>query len=224
MVAPEPLVILHAPGHAPDVDIATINAAEATDADSIGYSEAYRIAAALPTRRDYSAVVGHSLVNTRLVRSPCGDAGDNPIAVNRRHAPKRGRVVKADTPGRPEKFAPERHVYVVDYDWPNGRVCHINAHPSPLFCGLRKWRRVMRVVQREVALAKTRGCLVIVTGDLQTNVAATRMLKSAGLKVWRDRIDFIAYSPELLLIGRRVFRPAGMDHNWMLGTFIRRDR
>ena len=220
MVAPDRLVILHAPSYGPRFDLNTIRTAEETDADSIGYSEAYKVAAALPARPKYSALVGHSFVDTRLVKSPMGDAGDNPIAVSRRHEHHRGRVFKANDPGHPIKYAPERYVYAVDYRWAGVKVCHISAHPSPLVVGIVPWRAVMRVVAREVQAAKDRGCYVVVTGDLNARLMATRALKSCGLKVWRDRIDFIGYDPRLLLVSRRTFRPAGVDHNWMLGTFI----
>lgn len=224
MVPPDRLVILHAPGHAPDVTFEHTKEAIATEADSIAYSEWYKEIDNLRFLRHFRTIVAKSTVDTRAVHSSHGDAGDNPICVRRPNLVTRLRAYKADDASqgtaRQRKNGPERWVYVVDYTWAGQTICHISAHPSPLFVGKLKWLRVMRLVQREVRKAYARGCLPIVTGDLQTGLLATNMLKGVALNVWRDRIDFIAYSPDLLLVDRKTWKPAGMDHFWLLGTFV----
>lgn len=214
----KPIVFLHAPGYAPKMTEAIVLEAEATEADSIAYSEAYRVAP-LKSRKAYRSRVGFSVTRTRAVDSPNGDAGDNPVCVRRDHRITRSEMRAVDSPGRPRKYAPQRWLTAVDYLWGDQLVCHISVHPSPVFCGIHKWSKVMRQAALEVEAARKRGALVVLSGDLQTR-AATRTLKAMGLQVWRDRIDFIAHDARLLLTSRRTFRPAGMDHNWMLGTFI----
>lgn len=218
---PKVLRILHAPGHAPDVSLASVLDAERTGADSIGYSEAYRIAGStLAGSRDYQVVRGMSRTNTRAVRSPRGDAGDNPIAVRDDHHIADRRAYRVTRPGFPRKFAPERWVTVAVFEWRDAGewVTHINIHPSPRFVGLSKWHRVMAAGLREVRKAKAQGRLVVLTGDLQTG-AARRMLERAGLKVWQVGVDYIAYDQRFTrhIDGdSRTFKPAGMDHPWML--------
>jgi hypothetical protein len=214
------LAILHAPCYGPKVSRTTQRTAEGTRADSIGYSEFYKQAGNLGVDSKYRDVVGHSNVNTRLVDSPRGDAGDNPISVRGDHHLRSAKVFKVTSPGTPLKFAPERWLVVARYEWGGEVVCHVNVHPSPVFTSLVKWRRVMRAAAGEVRKAKARGDLVVLTGDLQTR-AAQVWLRRLGLRVWRVGIDYVAYDPRLQRrdAGSRTWTPDGMDHVWMLAEF-----
>lgn len=215
------LRILHAPCYAPKVHLGAIFTAERTKADSIGYSELYRVAHLVghhPTR--YQGVVGHSDVDTRFVDSPRGDAGDNPIAVRGDHRILGANIVKLTKPGRPLKYAPERWGKAVRYRWTDEVVCHIDVHPSPKFTSLAKWARVMRWAAKQVRDAQARGELVVLTGDLQTRRTATLLLRRLGLKVWRERIDFIAHDPRLQKqASSHVIQVPTSDHPWMLAEF-----
>lgn len=213
---PETLRILHAPAYGPRFTEAHLHRAEATGADSIGYSEAYRVANHLDSAR-YVGVVGHSQVDTRRVASPCGDAGDNPMAVKRTHAITRRVARKITRPGRPRKFAPERYLYAVTYRWHGHKVTHVNLHPSPLFCGRLPWLRILRAALAEVRHAKRAGHLVVLTGDLNNAGSLTYgLLRAAGLKVWREHIDYVCHNRALRIVGRQVIHVDGFDHPWML--------
>ncbi len=216
---PGELVIVCAPGYAPRFTLDTVRAAEALDADSIGYTEAYKVAATLgATTSRYRSFVGKSDVDTRAVTSMRGDAGDNPVSVLRGRGAV-GQAYRIDGPGRPAKYAPERWLTMAAYRWNGRRVVHINLHPSPRFCGWRKWRKAIRRGTAEVERALAAGRIVVLTGDLQSR-RATRLLKESGLKVWRVGVCFIAYSPDLHLADQEVHRVAGMDHPWMVATFV----
>lgn len=220
-MTPDLLKILHAPGHAPDFTDAIVAEAESTDADSLGYSEAYRLADDLMNRPHYVGVCGHSSTDTRAVRSPRGDAGDNPVCVNKRHPLIGSRCWKVDSPGTPRKFAPERWVVKAVYRWAGHRVAHISVHPSPVFVGALKWRRVMREALREARACLALGYLVILSGDLQTRFCS-KLLRDSGLEVGRSGVDYIAHSPELVRVRLKTWRPKGMDHDWMLCTYALR--
>jgi hypothetical protein len=219
------LRILHAPGYAPAVSLATVKAAEATGADSVGFSELYRVAWAgvdLFQSDRLRAWCGFSEVDTRAVDSPRGDAGDNPVAVRRRHKITGRAAYRVNRPGEPEKFAPERWITRVDYTWAGLVVTHVNAHPSPLFVGRWKWRKVMRAVRREVRRAQQLGHLVIVTGDLQSTTLPAPIFSNLGLDTWRVGVDWIAYDRRLRLVERVQPTPPLMDHPWLLATFTLR--
>lgn len=215
------LKVLHAPGYAPRVGPASVRAAEDNHPDTIGWSEAYKAAGWLNQRPLYRAVVGRSKVNTRKVTSTRGDAGDNPISVRDDHHISDRRSYRVTHPGPlpVRKWAPERWVTVAVFEWNGEWVTHINVHPSPPFTGLLKWRKVMNAALREVRMAKAAGRLVVLTGDLQTRSAGAKLIR-VGLKVWREGIDYVAYSPRFQrqVDGSRTFKPEGMDHPWMLAA------
>lgn len=209
--------VLHAPGYAPRFDDKTISAALRTKATVIGFTEAYR-KASRHMAPGYRTSVGHSSTDTRAVWSPLGDAGDNPLCVSPAVVAMHQRRV--DTPGRPAKYAPERWLNRVYANIDDELVCVISVHPSPVFCGLRKWNGVMRAARTAVRHAKSRGVPVVLIGDLQTRAGAV-LLRSMGLRVWRKGVDFIAYSKELELVKKSIVTPAGLglDHPWMLAGF-----
>ena len=217
---PDTLRVLHAPGYAPRFTEATLAEAEATGADSIGYTEAYRAANHLDSA-GYVGVVGHSAVDTRAVRSPQGDAGDNPLAVKRAHKITRRVAKRITRPGKPAKFAPERYLYSVTYGWNGHHVTHVDAHPSPLFCGRLRWLRVIRAALAEVRRAKRLGHLVVLTGDLQTRGRLVRgMLRAAGLTVWCEHVDFVCHNRALRIVARDTIEVDGFDHPWMLADLL----
>lgn len=215
------LVVLHAPGYAPEMDERVVEKAEALGADSIGWSEVYRMADRLSSV-GYWCQVRTSPVSTRAVRSPRGDAGDNPISVRRRRQVRRSSAVKVTDPGQPLKYAPERWVYTVTYQWDRGLVTHISAHPSPLFVGNRPWRAVMRVALGEVKAARRRGEDVVLSGDFQTGrLFCKTMLRAAGLRVWNDGVDYVCHSKGLRRVSEQTIRVDGLDHPWMLAHLER---
>jgi hypothetical protein len=203
--------------HRPDI----VHRAESTGADSIGWSEANRIAGrVLHNRPDYRAFCGKSDVDTRLVPSPMGDAGDVVISVRDDHRILAKKAERITHPGplRFLKWTPERWGTVVTYDHPQGPVTHINIHPNPVFTGPLKWRKVMAWGIRRVHAAKAAGNHVVLTGDLQTK-AVRSMLTGAGLEVWNVGVDWLAWSDGLQLVSTREIRVDDLDHPWLLGTF-----
>lgn len=223
MRAGDQLVVLHAPGygpimHRPDI----IHRAEATGADSIGWSEANRIAGqVLHNRPDYRAFCGRSTVDTRRIPNPMGDAGDTVISVRDGHRILAKKAERITHPGplRFLKWTPERWGTVVTYDHPQGAVTHINIHPSPVFAGPLKWRKVMDWGMKKVRSGRAAGNHVVLTGDLQTK-AVRPMLTGAGLSVWNNGVDWIAWSADLQLVGVRTIQVDGLDHPWLCGTFV----
>ena len=222
-MSPDTFTVLHAPGHAPDMDASIIERAESTGADVIAFSEAYKIAGQeLHGRPDYRVKVGRSNVSTRLVRSPMGDAGDNPIltatATLERIQYRRPWRVTHPGPTKWMKFTPERWLNVERVQWGYVTVTVIAAHPSPFFAGPFKWRRVMSAAIREVHAAKARGDAVVLVGDLQTR-RATALLREAGLEVFASGIDYLAWSG-FKRFSTQVFRVEPLDHPWILARFV----
>ncbi|CAA9242867.1 MAG: hypothetical protein AVDCRST_MAG83-1736 [uncultured Arthrobacter sp.] len=216
------LIILHAPGYAPRFDLDTIETAEGTGADSIGWSEAYRMADELARRPDYLIRMGNTRTHTRVVPSPRGDAGDNPISFRKGRQTRLVRAVRATGPGEPRKYAPERWVYAVTYRWSGEWVTHVHAHPSPLFVGRGPWLRVMHATLREVRQAKRRGEHVVLTGDLQTRKRFLKvMLRAAGLRIWNEHVDYLCHTRGLKFAGREVLKVEGIDHPWLLAHLER---
>lgn len=218
------LRILHAPGKAPNVDLHTLHTAEKANADSIGYSEVYKVTASLEVARArYKTPLAVSRVRTRKMNSPHGDAGDNPVSVRWDHHQFGHTAYKVDDPSRlpgMAKWGPERWLYRVDYRWDALAVTHIDIHPSPVFVGLAKWRRVMDAMVAEARKAQAAGNLVIVTGDLQSARLPASYFKRLGLDTWNMGVDWIAFDRRLGRMGSVVEHPAGMDHPWMLAMFV----
>lgn len=213
----KPLLILHAPGYAPEFDVEAIRIAEKTGADSIGWSEAYREADELAERPEYRTVMGSSRTDTRLVKSPRGDAGDNPISVRKGRRIRRTRARRLTPPGEPQKYAPERWGYSVTYQWDGETFTHIHLHPSPLFVGKGQWVRVMAWGIAEAGRAMRRGEHFALTGDLQTRRAFCKtMLRAAGMRVWNEHVDYVCVSRSLRFVSQRVIHVEGFDHPWML--------
>lgn len=224
---PEPstLVALAAIGHAPDMWPAIIGQAENAGADVIAYSEAYRQAGLIAMGDDrYQGVVATSSTKTRAVKSPHGDAGDNPISVSKRLRIRARRAARLTKPGgllpSHAKFAPERWGYVVAFDWEGTQVRVISIHPNPLFTGPRKWWRVMRWAAEQVRQAKIRGQAVIVLGDLQTKGLVKVALRGLGLQSWVAGVTWVLWSG-LTLSSVKTMRPTGMDHDWVKATFVK---
>ena len=227
MIDPTPrgtIVVLHAPGYAPVMSRPDIVVrAEATGADSIGWSEAYSIAGqVLHNRPGYQVRVGRSSVNTRLVRSPMGDAGDTPISVREGHRIVSARRTRITAPGLPRKFAPERWLTVATYESPAGLVTHINVHPSPRFCVPFQWRKVMAAALKAARSARAAGNHVVLTGDLQTKRGVRALLAGAGMESWNAHVDWLGWSRSLRLVSAKQVDVEGLDHPWLLGTFVAR--
>lgn len=219
-----PLSILHAPTYGPTFDLGAIRFACSVDADSIGFTEAYRMTAALRRRIGYRCRVGKSLVDTRAINSPRGDAGDVPILVRRRLPLIEWHAERVTPPGFPQKFAPERWITEVVYEHAIGDVEHINAHPDPAFVDGHLWERYMDRLVSRITRAADRGRHVIVTGDLQSGRAA-RYLDRANLDYWRVGIDYIAHSPHLRIVERSPLvdrSQVGQEspHPWLLARFV----
>jgi hypothetical protein len=222
----EALIVLHAPGygpimHRPDI----VHRAESTGADSIGWSEANRIAGrVLHNRPDYRAFCGKSDVDTRRIPNPMGDAGDTVISVRDDHRILAKKAERITHPGplRFLKWTPERWGTVVTYDHPQGPVTHINIHPSPVFTGHRKWRKVIDWALRKIRSARAAGNHVVLTGDLQTKRLIRGILAEVGLSSWNVGVDWLAWSNGLQLVSTREIRVDGLDHPWLCGVFASR--
>ena len=218
----ESLVVGHFPGYAPVMHRPDIlHRMKATRCDSGGISEGYRIAGrVLHNDPDYRTRVGRSSVDTRMVPSPMGDAGDTVISVRDDHRILARKAERITHPGplRFLKWTPERWGTVVTYDHPQGPVTHINIHPSPVFAGPRKWRKVIDWALRKIRAAKAAGNIVVLTGDLQTKARIRGLLGEQGLSSWNNGVDWIAWHG-VQLVGVRTVRVDGLDHPWLCGTF-----
>lgn len=219
------LTILHAPSWAPGIDLASVRLACSTRADSIGFTEAFRVISLLQRRVAYRCRVGRSQVDTRAVNSPRGDAGDVPILIRRRRPMIDWDALRVCPPGHPPKYAPERWITDAVYDHPFGDVAHINAHPDPRFVDpfAEHWARYMDRLRSRVRFHQRRGRIVILTGDLQTGALAD-WFDTLDLAHWRAGIDYVGYSPHLRLAERSILRdPAQVreehPHPWMLARF-----
>jgi hypothetical protein len=214
------LRVAHCPGYAPRYLMRQVRQAERLGADSWATSEAYRVAPRLDTRPGYAAVLGTSTTDTRMVSSPQGDAGDNPVMVRRRHPITRQHAEQVTPPGEPRKYAPERWVYSVTYrlHGDGHKVTHVSVHPSPLFCGRLSWLKVMRAALAEVRRAKRLRHYVILTGDLQTSGRLARgLLRLAGLVVHAHGIDYLCHNKALTMVGDlQVLQVDGFDHPWLV--------
>lgn len=214
------LRVAHCPGYAPAWRMHLIRKAEHLDADSLALSEAYKVAGSLSGRPTYAGVVWHSHTDTRAVSSPMGDAGDTPLLVHRHNRITHEWTALASAPGKPEKFAPERWVSEVTYEWHRQAVTHVTVHPVPLFCGRLVWVRTMRMALRRVRRANRLGHLVVLTGDLQTaSKSLARLLRLAGLVVHREGIDYLCHNRRLTLVGDlEVVQQPQFDHPWLVAN------
>lgn len=219
------LSILHAPGYAPTIDLGAVQFACSVGADSIGFTEAYKVIPALRRRVSYRCRVGKSAVDTRAVTSTRGDAGDVPILIRRRHRLVEWSAEQVTPPGSPRKFGPERWLTRAVYDHPFGLVEHVVAHPDPAFVddGVALSRYLDRL-ESVCTRALRRGHDLIVTGDLQVRTPAVRMFDRLDLDVWRVGIDYLAHSPHLRRVeSSRLVDPSqvGVDrpHPWLLARF-----
>lgn len=219
------LTILHAPGYAPSLDLGAIRFACSVGADSIGFTEAYKVIPALRRRVAYRCKVGRSSTDTRAVESPRGDAGDVPILIRRRHRLVDWRAVRMTPPGEPRKFAPERWATSATYAHPFGDVEHLALHPDPRFVDDDLWRAYMSRAESLAIRALDRGRHLIVTGDLQVgSTLLAPMFARLDLDYWRLGVDYIAHSPHLRMRERsRLVDPSQVEvehpHPWMLARF-----
>lgn len=228
------LTVLHAPLHGPDFTKADAKAAMALGADSLAFSEANVLARWLRRRVRYRCRVMRSSIDTRRVRSPLGDAGDNPVMVKRGHKRLQSWGVMACTPSEPVRIAPARFLYGEAYAHPFGDVEHLSAHPNAGVSKfrtlrvprVRKYAATMRMLEAKVRRAQDKGRLVIVTGDLQMSKRCTQRwspdqtFRRLGLRTYAAGIDWIAYDPRLVLLEAKVLEPRpGHDHPWILATF-----
>jgi hypothetical protein len=219
------LSILHAPAHAPSLNLAALRFACGQGADSIGFTEAYAMTRALRRRVGYRCRVGKSPVDTRGVVSPRGDAGDVPILVRRSNPIAWWHAERVHGPGEPAKFAPERWLTQVAYEARVGGVDHIAAHPSPRFVDDgRAWDEYMVRLCQVVDRARERGRFVVLTGDMQAAHSVDEALRDHGLIVWRVGIDVIATSPGLRRVeASRLVDPSQVrqahPHPWLLARY-----
>lgn len=232
-----PLTILHAACHGPSLSTAAIRFAASLNADSIGWTEAYRRIPALRRRLRYRTRVG----NPRgVANASIRGAHDVPIQIRRRWRNRRRLVdwyaFKACDPSTPIKIAPDRWITGAIYDHPVGRVEHIALHPNAAVQGVdrevdrvRKFAAQMRRLESTIVHAQQRGHVVIVTGDLNWGhpqpsdppFAPWRVFERCDLDVWRVGLDWIAYAPHLRIVERQTFGPAvtGSDHPWLFVRF-----
>lgn len=215
------LRILHAPGYGPRATKANLSRILNSNPTSAGTSESGRIAHLFGTPTvtpGYEGVVGFSPVDTRRARpSYRGDAGDNPMLVRAELPIHTIKIEKLTDPGRPLKLTPERWGYAVRYEWNGQVVRHINMHMSIRVLHPWRWRREWNWLRNQVVSANRRGDLPVVTGDLNTGRASTK-LRKLGLIVWRIGVDYVAWSHRLGLVKSRKWTPPNVDHPWMLAV------
>lgn len=218
-----PLSILHAPGYAPRIDLGAVRFACSTTADSIGFTEAYRVIPILRRRVSYRCRVGKSPTDTRAVDSPRGDAGDVPILIRRRHRLVDWHAEAVTDPGQPRKWAPERWLTEATYLHTIGEVTHLVAHPNPRFVDGGLWDAYMARLESRLVRAARLGRHLILTGDLQFGRLGP-YFDRLDLDYWRLGIDYVAHSPHLRLVERaHLTDPSqvGVEnpHPWMLARF-----
>lgn len=219
------LSILHAPAHGPSLDLGAIRFACSQGADSIGFTEGYRMIPALRRRVSYRCRVGRSQTDTRKIASPRGDAGDVPILIRRRLSLVEWSAERVTPPARPLKYGPERWLTTAVYEHDFGFVEHLNSHPDPRFVDDGEpWQVYLDRLEARIARAIRRGHHVIVTGDLQAVSGPLRMFDRVDLDVWRVGIDYVAHSPHLRRVeSSRLVDPSQVaqrrPHPWLLARF-----
>lgn len=224
------IAVLHAPCHAPSLDLGAVRLATSLDADSIGWSEAYERIPLLRTRLRYKVRVGTSRTDPRR------GARDVPILRRRSRREVDWWAIKACGPSEPIRIAPERWITGVAYETGFGVVEHIAAHPhaavqdrDPDLDRVEGYRQNMRRLESRIIRAQRLGRHVVVTGDLQWNGlvgplwAPGRVFGRLDLRMWNVGLDWLAVSGHLRTVPRslRLLGPAetGQDHPWLFGRF-----
>lgn len=220
--APQTVKVKVTPGHAPDMWPSVLPTMTQGHPDFVFPSEFYRLAET-PVN-GYKTIVAHSATDSRAVHSPRGDAGDNPILVDKKHTIIR-KTGQALTPYRPHsvangKYGPERWGYTVDIKWAHG-LRLISLHPQPWGVSRVDWVKAMHWARLQVADAQQNGLSVIMAGDLQTaGRAVPFMLRGLKMSTFRVGICWLAWSRLTEVPGRRhSVHVSGMDHEWF-GTTL----
>lgn len=212
------VILLHAPCHAPTVTRTDIGRALGMGACVVNFTEAYRYAGSyLATRRAYRRTVGWSPVDTRGVRSPQGDAGDNPVMTHRGHRLIAGHAIRT-TPAGTGKLDPERwlHGIVLDHPAMSDPVESWNAHPNPVQAG--GWSPTIHMLGERLDRAQNRGRVVMGSGDLQvgsTHRELRAMFGGLGLRVWVVGVDWIWWDPARVKVVDRAQVDGHQDHPWL---------
>jgi hypothetical protein len=233
------VTILHAPNHAPSTTSgAMIRVATRTAADSIGFSEAYRV------MRMLGLVDGYRLHVGRGARDRRRGAKDVPILTRFDHVSLGSGAVQISEAVEPSRLAPDRWLTFSLFPSPAGRIAHLNLHPNARVAGwttsvprVREYAEAMASLERYVRLFRLEGFLPVVTGDLNHNSqeapprtplpvwAPAEVFRRLDLGYWRQGIDYVAHDQRLQLTSRQVIDRAvtGSDHPWLLATFTRRN-
>lgn len=230
-MTPDALTILHAPCHGPSLDLAAIRIAVGLDADSIGWTEAYRRVPMLRRRLRYRTRVGNP---RHAVNASIRGAHDVPIQVHRRNRLIEWQAIKACDPSTPLRVAPDRWITRVVFEHPIGRVEHVALHPNAAVMGhplgvdrVEKYAATMERLESIATRAIRRGHHLVVTGDLNyrsggPDYAPEAVFDRLDLDTWRIGLDWQARSPHLRLVDRLTLGEAttGQDHPWMRARYV----
>lgn len=239
------LTIMHAPLHGPSATRATVNRALSHRADSVGFSEGYRIKSDFRHRLTYRCTMGNPDVDGQVGvsdRDNARGAYDVPILTKRKHKGVERLSVRACRASEPIKIAPPRWISLSVFKVAGlGTVAHFNLHPHAAIAGflptndrVRQYRRQMMLLKSMIEDEQAKGRIIVVTGDLNfpyvpdahaPEFSPQRVAADLGLKVYVRRIDWILYDRRLRLAEPvEVIDPAtnpGTDHPWLIARFVK---
>lgn len=236
MVAPvdDPLVVLQASCHGPTLDTQTIRFALSSriGAHVVNFSEAYRHRLFLSERDGWRATMPEAQLDDD--RDTTRGKFDAPVMV-------RHRFPMVDEWSRlmchraaPLKLAPPRYANGQAFVHPLGVVEDIAFHPHAAIRGfatglprVREYARGMELLERKIVRALEADRLVVVSGDLNypdvdgPEWSPRRLFARLGLKTWSVGVDWLAWSPQLVLVGQDVIGrdKTRQDHPWLVGRF-----
>lgn len=233
------IVLVHAPLHAPTATTADAKRALGLGGCIVNMTEAYALQGWLHRRAAYRCTVGRSQRDTRGVRSPRGDAGDNPVMSRREHKLITGWAVWTTAPSVPLRLAPERWLTGIELEHPalgTDLLEAWNAHPNPVGHpdegrGVRMvtWDRTMNELEARLTRGQNAGNVLVGSGDLQVGrgvATAADLFHDLGLKTWNVGPDWIWWDPNRLrLISRKVLTgvaPSATEprpHSWLKAVF-----
>lgn len=233
------VVLVHAPLHAPTATVEDAKRALSLGGCVVNFTEAYKLQPWLHRRGAYRCTAGRSRVDTRGVRSPRGDAGDNPVMTRREHKLITGWAVRTTPPSVPLRLAPERwlHGVEIEHGALGGDLLESwNAHPNPVGHppegrGQRMitWQTGMSELEDRLTTAQNAGNVIVGSGDLQVGrgvATAADLFRDLGLQTWNLGPDWVWWDPNRLrMLSMKVLdgvAPSATEprpHVWLKATF-----
>lgn len=230
------LTVLQASCHGPTLTHRHIRFALSREfsACAVAFSEAYRHEAFLRDRDSWRVTM--PVTRPDDDRDTLRGKGDAPVLVRRHHPLVAGWSTRAAHRSVPLKIAPPRYFNGQTFAHALGAVEVIGAHPHAGILGVpesvdrvQEYARSMGVLEDHVRQSLDKGRLPVVCGDLNypdhgqagPSWSPARVFARLGLLTWTVGVDWMAWDPRLVRVGRRIVFPAqnGQDHPWLWQRF-----